>query len=180
MSPPLLLSSENILETPRWWARRGRYRFEHGEERTYYSIIHRPGAVMIPFDGERFLLVEQYRVNIERLSLEFPMGGVEEGEDPETGARRELLEETGIEGKQWAFLGKIANANGSQQHWLHLFSVTGLSRPQDATPELDEIGMRSIWATDSEITQWIREGRIHDAKTLASWSCYQALSSQKI
>ena len=129
---------------------------------------------MVPYDGERFLLVEQYRANIESISLEFPMGGIEDGEDPETGAKRELMEETGVEGIRWTSLGKIANANGSLQHWLHLFVVEGLTKTREATPELDEIGMKSLWATKEEIQGWIRSGRIHDGKTLAAWSCYQA------
>ncbi len=42
-------------------------------------------------DGARFLLLRAYR------NWDFPKGGVEAGEDPLAAARRETLEETGIE-----------------------------------------------------------------------------------
>lgn len=174
MKPPLLLSFENVLQTPRWWVRRGLFRFEQGEEKTYFTIMHRPGAIIIAADQGRFLLVEQYRLNIERLTLEFPMGGIDENEEPLAGAQRELLEETGMSAMSWESLGQISNANGSLQAWLHVFTATGISEQKPAEPELGEVGLHHFWASADEINGWIRTGRIHDNKTLAAWSLYQA------
>ena len=42
-----------------------------------------------------FLMVRQYRHGISRITLEFPAGLIEAGEEPEAAAKRELLEETG-------------------------------------------------------------------------------------
>lgn len=48
-------------------------------------------------DGvERFVMVRQYRHGSESVTIEFPAGLVDEGEDPETAAKREMEEETGI------------------------------------------------------------------------------------
>jgi 8-oxo-dGTP pyrophosphatase MutT (NUDIX family) len=44
---------------------------------------------------QKVVLVRQYRHGIEEVTLEFPGGIVEDGEDPLDGIKRELLEETG-------------------------------------------------------------------------------------
>ena len=46
--------------------------------------------------GDSVLLVKQYRLLIDRPSLEIPGGRVHEGELPEEAAKRECLEETGV------------------------------------------------------------------------------------
>src|SRR5262249_52666278 len=46
-------------------------------------------------ESGQFVLVRQYRHGIDAMSLEFPGGIIEAGEDPAAAARRELGEETG-------------------------------------------------------------------------------------
>src|SRR5690554_1384709 len=68
----------------------------NGKEATR-DIVRHPGAsVVVPItdDGE-LLLVEQFRKPCEMISLEIPAGKLDDGEDPEVCAIRELREETG-------------------------------------------------------------------------------------
>ncbi len=51
------------------------------------------------------VMVEQFRYGAGQVSLEFPAGAIEAGEDPLVAAQRELLEETGYATDDWAFVG---------------------------------------------------------------------------
>lgn len=82
------------------------YRDQRGVRRTWEAVDRRGtgsrGAVFILAriePDDEILLVRQFRPPAGRLMLEFPAGLIDPGEDPETAARRELLEETGYQGR---------------------------------------------------------------------------------
>lgn len=62
-------------------------------------------------DG-RVPFVRQFRVAVDSFTLELPSGGMEEGEDPQANAARELAEEAGVQSVHWQHLGRyIMDAN---------------------------------------------------------------------
>src|ERR1044071_8883951 len=65
--------------------------------RTKREIVEHHGAVAIVpmLDDETVLLIRQYRQAVDEMLLEIPAGTLEDGEDPEVCAARELEEETG-------------------------------------------------------------------------------------
>ena len=72
----------------------------------------RGGITIIPYftgsDGiPRFVMERQYRHGSESVTLEFPAGLVEKGEDPAAAAARELLEETGLRAETISYLGTV-------------------------------------------------------------------------
>ena len=58
-------------------------------------------ALIIPriVPDDSFVLIRQFRAPAGKMVLEFPAGLIDEGEDAETAAVRELYEETGYEGR---------------------------------------------------------------------------------
>ena len=56
--------------------------------------------------ADEAVLIEQYRQGTEEITLELPGGMVDAGEQPDTAAKRELLEETGYSSDRWTLLGK--------------------------------------------------------------------------
>lgn len=62
---------------------------------TYVGIEAPNWVVVVPVHGECFFMVKQFRHGLEALSVEFPAGLVDPGEDPAAAASRELREETG-------------------------------------------------------------------------------------
>ena len=68
-------------------------------ENTVFSVIEaKDWAIVIPVietpKGKQFVMVRQWRHGSKCLSLEFPGGVFEPGENPEEAAARELFEET--------------------------------------------------------------------------------------
>ncbi|GHT49926.1 hypothetical protein FACS1894102_5070 [Spirochaetia bacterium] len=89
-----------------------------------------PWAVVIPVlecDGRKyFVMVEQWRHGSKTLSIEFPGGVIEEGEDPVYGAARELREETGYKAARLESLGTMSPNPAIMSNELHLFLASGL------------------------------------------------------
>jgi 8-oxo-dGTP pyrophosphatase MutT (NUDIX family) len=96
-----------------------------GKQSTFF-VIESPDWVNIIALTPRkeVVLVEQYRYGTEEILLEIPGGVIDEGEPPETAAKRELLEETGYSAGKWVFLGKSlpnpAMQNNTVYHYLAL------------------------------------------------------------
>ena len=102
-----------------------------------YHVAEYPDWVCILAltDAGDAVLVEQYRYGIDRLSLEFPAGAIDGGEDPLGAAQRELREETGFVSDDWASVGRLAVEPSRHTNWAHLFVARGARRV--AEPELD-------------------------------------------
>ena len=77
-------------------------------------------VVALTRDGD-VVLVRQYRHGVCDVLLEFPGGGVEDGEDPAEGVRRELLEETGFAVSNVVEVGRIYPNPAFQTNTLHCF-----------------------------------------------------------
>ena len=91
-------------------------------------------AVILAIDAGEVILVEQYRVPLGKICLEFPAGLIgdeTEGEDALESAVRELEEETGYRAAQWENLGEFYASPGMLSESFTLVKATGLTRVGD-------------------------------------------------
>jgi 8-oxo-dGTP pyrophosphatase MutT (NUDIX family) len=132
------IRSEKLLETPYFTLRSDALRLPDGSVKDPYFVLERPDAAIIfPLTREgEVVLVRQYRPPLERMELGLPAGLVEEGEEPEAAARRELAEETGYSGGEWEPLGSLASSPSLKDNWAYLFLARGVE--QTAAPDPDE------------------------------------------
>jgi 8-oxo-dGTP pyrophosphatase MutT (NUDIX family) len=135
-----------------------------------YAVVETPDvAVVIPVDGDRFHLVEQYRYPVAGRRWEFPSGSAEEGDDSDAAAlaRRELREETGLLAADLRVLGTLEVTPSMIAHQCTVFLATELSEGQPCR-DLAEQDMRSAWFSRTQVERMIRTGQIVDAKSIAA------------
>jgi 8-oxo-dGDP phosphatase len=142
--------------------------------RGVYAVVDKPTyALVIPQDGDRFHLVEQFRYPLGLRRWEFPQGTAPDQEHLEAGelAARELREETGLRAQSISVLGQVDVAPGmsSQRGWV--FVATGLTEGEHDR-EHEEQDMRSAWFSRAEMERMIRDGEITDAQSLAAWALF--------
>lgn len=128
-------------------------------------IEHSQAVVIVPLDDDsNVIMVRQYRKAIDKMLLELPAGGMNEAEDPQVAAARELEEETGYTGMLQR-LGGFYAAPGYCTEYLHLFLATELVKGP-AHPEEDE-QIETIAVPLSQITSLIVMEEIQDSKSIA-------------
>ena len=98
---------------------------------------------------------------------EIPAGTLEPGEGALACAQRELLEETGLEAKEWLQLVDFYTAPGFCSENMHLFlarSISSATSKPDRLPmdEFIDVGYFSL----GEAREMMRRGEIKDAKSL--------------
>lgn len=128
------------------------------------DILIHPGAVaVIALDAdERVLLIRQYRHPVGRYLFEPPAGLLDAaGEDPMATARRELLEEAGVEAQDWAVLVDLLNSPGGSSEAIRIYLARGLRMvPRPFTGEAEEADLPQAWIPLAEARDGVLAGRI--------------------
>ena len=129
-------------------------------------VDHANAVVICPIDDEGNVhLVRQYRYAAEQMLLECPAGLVEEDEDPDDCAQRELSEEIGFASRNLRILGGFWSSPGFCTEFMYAYMAKDLV-PRRLQPDDDEdIQVEKIPL--SRIPQLIRLGEIQDAKSIA-------------
>jgi len=167
------LSSREVYRNPWISVREDEIERNNGTRGVYGVVDKDDCAVIIPIDGDRVYLVEQFRYTVQARYMEFPQGGWETADvDPEELARGELKEETGLVAEKMEYLGMMYIAYGFANQKQHVFLATGLTQGErDPDPEEHDLVVKSV--TIAEFEKMIREGKIPDVCTLAAWGTYK-------
>lgn len=131
------------------------------------EIIEHPGAVVILplLDDGRVVLIENYRLSVDRRLLEIPAGTLEPGENPAEAALRELAEETGYRAGRIELWIQFYPSPGILTERMFLYAATDLTLGSPALEADEDIRVRIVSA--NEAIELVRRGEIEDAKTIA-------------
>jgi len=141
--------------------------YESGNKGVRETAVHKGGAVIVALTKDyKIVFVNQFRYPHQKYLLELPAGKLNDNEDPQTCALRELEEETGYKANKISKLGAVATAPGFCTEILHIYLAEELTAG-DHNREEGEAGMEIFEFTLNEIDEKIRSGEIYDAKTIS-------------
>jgi 8-oxo-dGDP phosphatase len=151
-----------------------------GQGRTIapYYVLDYPDWVQVVCltSDDEILLVEQYRHAAAMTCLELPGGAIDAGETPLQGAQRELLEETGIVGRDWVSLGALAANPALQTNKIHVFGCYVDSQSTRSLDETEEINCHTldreavrVAIKDQKFGQMLHVGSLHLASLAGFW-----------
>jgi ADP-ribose pyrophosphatase len=118
-------------------------------------------SVLAVDDAEHVHLTDEFHYAVGRHSLEVVSGGLDAGETPLEGARRELREELGLTARDWLDLGETDPFTSTVVSPTRLFLARGLSQGE-ATPEGTE-QIRRVRIPAREAVAMVLDGRISHA-----------------
>ncbi|MDF7820576.1 NUDIX hydrolase [Runella sp. MFBS21] len=112
-----------------------------------YGVVHYKNKAIgvIPIDDEGYTyLVGQYRYPLEEYSWEIPEGGGPMNEDPLEGAKRELLEETGLVAAKWTKIARVhlSNSVGDEEGFLYI--AEDLTQAQQQPEDTEQLHVARI------------------------------------
>ncbi len=128
-------------------------------------VVHKGSAVIVPvFADNTVALVRQYRHAAGKYLLEVPAGSLDEGEDPETGAIRELEEEIGVTAAKLEKIAEFYVSPGFLTEKMFVYLATGLTETAQNLESDELIEIERL--TFPQAFELIRTGGIEDAKTI--------------
>lgn len=127
-------------------------------------------AVFAVDDDENVYLVEQFRKPIDSLISEIPAGHVEEGEEPQYTALRELCEETGLMAEEITLLNKYYSSPGFTDETIYFFMARKLTSAEQSLDRDEFINVKKI--PFDELLKLVRENKIIDGKTILATYFY--------
>jgi 8-oxo-dGTP pyrophosphatase MutT (NUDIX family) len=168
------IDSRVVYANPWMTVREDAIRLTDGSD-SIYGVVDKPTyALVIPRDGDRFHLVEQFRYPVGRRRWEFPAGTAPDRAeiDPAELAARELREETGLVAGRMERIGYLEVAPGMSSQRGHVFLATDLTQGPTQR-EHSEQDMRTAWFTVTEFEDMARAGELADSQSLAAYLLLQ-------
>jgi len=169
-----LLATRSVFRGRVLDVREDTVRLPNGSETVLEIVRHRGAAAVLPVYGREecpvgtgpdVVLLRQYRYAADGMLWEAPAGKLDEGESPESCARRELEEEAGIVAGRLIRLTPLLTTPGFSDERVFLYLATELRDGRQDLEEHEVIECHRIPL--SQAVKMVESGEIVDAKTVS-------------
>ncbi len=172
------LSEKKLLSTPVFSVYENLYHMDkHNKAHPFYVIHSNDWVNTIPItpDGH-IILVKQYRIGIDKYSIEIPGGVIEDNESPINAAIRETKEETGYEGSKVIEIGCVIPNPAIQNNKCHTFLIVDAKKTSNQNLDhTEEIEVLSLPLND--VLNMIKTGKINHSLVVAAFNFYHLYNS---
>ena len=131
-----------------------------------YGVVHFHNTAIgiLPLDeNNNTWLVGQYRFPLSQYSWEIPEGGGKKNIPFLESAKRELLEETGIEANQWTPIIETHLSNSAMDEFGIIYIARDLTFKNSEPEETEQLQVKKL--PFSEVYEMVMNGKITDALT---------------
>ncbi|MGI9584090.1 MAG: NUDIX hydrolase [Acidimicrobiia bacterium] len=133
------------------------------------AVVTHPGAVaVVPIIDGDIIMIEQYRVAVDRYVLEIPAGKLDGPDERRIDtAHRELEEETGLLASNMTKLVDLLTSVGFSDEVITVYLGEGLSQGDRAPVGDEEVEARIVRMPFQSAIDAVHSGEITDAKSIA-------------
>lgn len=143
-------------------------RYKDGVTRQKPMVRHNGAATILPLlttdDGLRIVIVRNERVTIDDFLLELPAGGIDNDEDPQSAAERELIEETGYRAHRIEPLCRFLTTPGLTDELMHVFVARDLIHVGQNLEPYESLSVE-LFEPD-RLMEMVESNELTDAKTM--------------
>lgn len=153
-------------------------RLNDGTEHEFFVLENTDWVNIIPVTpGNEVVMIEQFRHGIEAMTLEIPGGMVDDNEDPQIAAERELIEETGYKPREVVFLGKSHPNPATHDNLVYHYLALDCEKVREVEFDATE-SIATLLVSLDEIPELLRSEKITHSLVVAAF-CRYLLYNQK-
>jgi 8-oxo-dGTP pyrophosphatase MutT (NUDIX family) len=165
-NPWKTLSSSVVYTNPWISVREDKVIKPNGKEGIYGVVDSKiASGVVALHENNDIVLVGQYRYPMKEYSWEIIEGGTESNESPSDAAKRELMEEAGLEASKITQLGgeiHLSNCHSSERAFVYL--AEGLKETSKSPDDTEILQIKTV--PFSEALEMVEKGKIKDSMSI--------------